>query len=53
MSPTMTATFRKQVQRSLYWLTRKVATALPDIGRQRFIQEMIVGVVVSRKVHST
>ena len=49
----MTAKFRKEVRRKLYQFTRKVATVMSDTRRQRFVEEMIVGVVVSGKVHLT
>jgi hypothetical protein len=47
----MTAEFRKEVRRKLYVFTHKAATVMYDTRRQRFIQQMIFGVVVSVKVH--
>jgi hypothetical protein len=49
----MTARFRKEVRRKLHGFTRKVARVMSDTRRQRFVEEMIVGVVVSGKVHLT
>jgi hypothetical protein len=51
--PTMTAKFRKEVRRKLYQFTRKVATVMSDTRRQRFVEEMIVGVVVGGKLYLT
>jgi hypothetical protein len=49
----MTARFRREVRQRLYGFAHNVATVMSHRPRQRFIQKIIVGVVVSEKVHLT
>lgn len=44
---------RKEVRRRLYAFAGRVARCVPDTRRQRFLQEMIVGLVVAGHVHLT
>ena len=44
---------RKEVRRRLYVFAERVARGVPDGRRQRFIREMIVGLVIAGHVHLT
>lgn len=44
---------RKEVRRRLYGFARRVARGISDSRRQRFIREMVVGLVLAGHVHLT
>ncbi len=44
---------RKEVRRRLYGFARRVARGVSDSRRQRFIREMVVGLVLASHVHLT